>query len=273
LNEDVSFRLRNMYLLPRWVPSPRNRRFRRALAKLDTVISEIIDAIKAGDGGRKGVLARLLRTETGTASKMSPRQLRDEAVTLVLAGHETTATLLTWSLHLLSTHPAVMSQLHAELDQAVNREIPRVEDLISVGYTKQVLQEALRLYPPIWIMSRRAEAADRINGYDIAPGSNLLLSPYATHRHPGYWVAPDRFDPGRFSERRSGSRPNFTYFPFGGGPRLCIGRDMAMLEAQIILASIAGQFHLQPVNADQVRPEPLVTLRPTPNPRMIPHAR
>lgn len=273
LNADVSDRLRNVYFLPRWIPTRRNRRFHAALSELEQIIREVIAAMELGDGSAQGPLGYLLKAEQGTEARITRRQLRDEVMTLLLAGHETTAALLTWSLHLLSTHPRVTAHLHEVLDQALESRTPTAQALLGVGYAKQILEEALRIYPPIWVLSRTAKGHDRLGRYHIAPGSNLLLSPYATHRLPEYWRQPEQFDPDRFAGDSRAYRPQFAYFPFGGGPRQCIGRDLAMLEAQVILGAIMARYRLEPINAQLVEPEPLVTLRPNPSPKMVPHER
>jgi cytochrome P450 len=193
---------------------------------------------------------------------MSDRQLRDEVMTLFLAGHETTANALTWTWYLLSTHPEIERRLEMELAAGLGGRTPTLADLSQLTYIGMVIQEAMRLYPPAWIIGRNALEADQIGGYDIPAGSTVVLSPYVTHRHPDFWVNPEGFDPERFTPERSRGRPYFAYFPFGGGPRLCLGNNFALLEARLALATVAQRYRLELVPGHPVEPEPLVTLRP-----------
>jgi cytochrome P450 len=271
LNMAVSRRLRTPYPFPLWIPTPRNRRFSRSLGELDAAVEDIIRARLGRGAGGHDLLGHLLWGSSGKHNPaMPPRQLRDEVMTLLLAGHETTATALTWALYLLSKHPRAMARAQSELDRADMGPSFTVEHLASLGYTRQVIKETLRLYPPIWALSRTSRLADRIGGYEIPPGTNLIISPYVTHRLRDLWDDPERFDPDRFSVVRSKARPRFAFFPFGGGPRLCIGRDLAMMEAQLVLATILREFRLVLTDAAAVRPQPLITLRPTPSPKAIP---
>jgi cytochrome P450 len=183
-------------------------------------------------------------------------------MTLLLAGHETTATALTWTWYLLSKHPDAACKLRVELDEVLGRRVPTVEDLPALEFTRRVIQESMRLYPPVWIISRTAIEEDEIGGYPIPAGSVVLVSQYAMHRHPDFWENPERFDPDRFLPERSRGRHPYAYFPFGGGPRLCIGADLAMLETQLILVTLAQRFQLELLPGHPVEPEPLITLRP-----------
>jgi cytochrome P450 len=193
---------------------------------------------------------------------MTDQQLRDEVITLLLAGHETTANTLTWAWYLLSQNPQAAERLRGELSTVLHGRPPGIEDLPALPYARSVIQEALRLYPPAWIISRRAEQDDEIGGYPIPAGTVVSLSPYVMHRHPRFWPSPAAFDPDRFSPAQAEGRPAYAYFPFGGGPRLCIGRDFAMQEALLILATVAQRFDLRLVPGHPVEPEPLITLRP-----------
>jgi cytochrome P450 len=193
---------------------------------------------------------------------MSDKQLHDEVMTLVLAGHETTANTLTWTWYLLAQHADVERKLHDELARVLGGRVPTVEDLQSLLYTKMLIEESLRLYPPAWGMSRHAVADDEIRGYRVPAGSEVAVVQYVTHRHPEFWDNPEAFDPERFTPERSAGRPNFAYFPFGGGPRLCIGNTFALMEAQLILAMIAQTYRLRLVPDQTIEPEPIITLRP-----------
>ena len=206
-----------------------------------------------------------------TGEGLSDRQLRDEVMTLLLAGHETTAMALAWTFHLLSLHPASRRALEEELGAALGGRPPGLEDLPRLRYTRMVLEEAMRLYPPAWVITRSAEGEDEIGGYRIPAGGIVLVSPYVTHRDPALWENPEGFDPERFAPEHtggSGERPRYAYFPFGGGPHLCIGAGFAMMEATIVLGTVAGSLHLDLVPGHPVTVEPLVTLRPSPGIRV-----
>jgi cytochrome P450 len=270
LNQDIAYRLRTVFVPPLWIPTPRNLAFKRARAELDRVVYAMI-ARRRRSGGqeRQDLMDLLLGIQDQQAGDgMSDRQLRDEVMTLMLAGHETTASLLAWTWYLLSRHPAVARKLMAEFDDVLNRRIPQVSDLPALPYSKMVLEEVMRLYPPIWIISRTALDADKIGGHAIPAGTVLVLSQYALHRHPDFWRNPAGFDPERFAPERKQGRHPFAYFPFGGGPRLCIGESFAIMEAQLILATVARRFRLDLAPGQVIEPEPLVTLRPRHGVRM-----
>jgi cytochrome P450 len=197
-----------------------------------------------------------------TGEGMSNRQVRDEVMTLLLAGHETTATALTWAWYLLSQHPQIEERLHTELDEVLTGQPPAMEHLPKLPYTRMILDETLRLYPPTFSLSRKALADDEIGGYTLRRKSTILLCPYTTHRHPAFWEVPDMFDPDRFLPERAAGRPHFAYFPFGGGPRQCIGNQFAMMEAQLILATVAQRYRLRLVSGQRVEPEVVLTIRP-----------
>ena len=193
---------------------------------------------------------------------MNDQQVRDEVITLLIAGHETVSTALTWTWYLLSQHPEVERRLLTELDEVLGGHVPTVGHLAKLSYTHMVLEEALRLYPPAWIFGRKAIADDEIGGYFIPANSMIVLSPYMTHRHPAFWENPEVFEPERFTPERSASRPHHAYFPFGGGPRTCIGSNFALMEMQLILATVAQRYRLRLVPGHQVEPEALLSLRP-----------
>jgi cytochrome P450 len=214
------------------------------------------------DSGNDLVGMLLAAQDAGTGERMTDRQVRDEVMTIFLAGHETTSVALTWTFYLLSQHPAVAAKLRSELDAVLGGRAPTVDDLANLPYNRMVIDEALRLYPPAWVLSRTPLADDVIGGYRIPKGSNVFLSPYVTHRHPAFWDDPERFDPERFTPERAAGRPRFAYFPFGGGPRQCIGNNFALLEAQLLLATIFQRYRLELWPEHQVGLLPLITLRP-----------
>lgn len=212
----------------------------------------------AGDFLSMLLLARDEHTDAG----MSDRQVRDQVLTLLLAGHETSAKALGWTFYLLNMHTEVEERLVAEVDTVLAGRLPTVEDLPRLPYAWMVLQEALRLYPPIWIVSRVCLEDDIIGGYHIPAGSLVTISPYAMHRHPEFWANPEQFDPERFRPELEAARAPFAYLPFSGGPRLCLGKHFASLETHLVLVSILQRCRLRLVAAHPVEPEALVTLRP-----------
>ena len=193
---------------------------------------------------------------------MDDRQLRDEVVTLMLAGHETSATALSWTLYLLATHPEVEAELVHQLASGLGGESLTGQNVSYVPYLKQVVQEAMRLYPPVWAFARRAEQEEVFDGYRLPARAYVAIVPYALHRHPEFWPDAERFDPERFHPERSKNRHFFSYLPFGAGPRTCIGAGMAMLEIQLILAQIVQRFRIQVVPDHPIEAEAKVTLRP-----------
>jgi cytochrome P450 len=214
-------------------------------------------------GQHNDLLAKLLAArDPETGLLLDTTQVRDEVITLILAGHETTSNALSWTWYLLGTNPGAEARLHAELRSVLAGRTPTVADLPDLPYTAMVINESMRLYPPAWAISRSPTDDDEIGGYRIPRGSVVMLCQYITHRHPGFWKDPERFDPERFSPQCSENRPRFAYFPFGGGPRLCIGSYFALTEAQLILATIAQRYRLKLVTDQPVEPEPLITLRP-----------
>lgn len=249
-------------LLP-FLPTAENRRFRAAVRTLDGIVRKIVDDRRHGTARPNDLLTKLLDArdpETGTA--LDGTQIRDELITLILAGHETTANALSWTWYLLGKNPGAETRLHAELRSVLGGRTPAMADLANLPYTAMVLNESMRLYPPAWTISRGVIEDDEIGGYRIPRGTVVMLSQYVTHRHPGFWETPERFDPERFSPERSENRPRFAYFPFGGGPRLCIGNYFALTEAQLILATIAQRYRLRLVPDHPVELDALITLRP-----------
>jgi cytochrome P450 len=250
-------------MLAPWLPTPKNFRFRKAVGELRRIVLEIIANRRRENRDYGDLLSMLLAArdeETGAA--MSDEQLRDEILTLILAGHETTANALSWTWYLLSQNPEAERKLHAELDEVLGGRPPAMADLGKLNYTGMVIDEALRIYPPVWSIGRAAIADDEIMGYRIPRGSNVMLSQWLTHRHPQFWENPERFEPERFSAERAAGRPRYAYFPFSGGPRQCIGNIFALTEAQLVLATIAQSYRLRLVPGHPIELQPLITLRP-----------
>jgi cytochrome P450 len=246
---------------PLFIRTPRNRRFWLAIETLDNVVYEIIRTRRQQED-MGDLLSMLLDAVDGNGQIMDDKQLRDEVMTLLLAGHETSASVLAWIWYLLTQHPKAQEQLHAELDQVLAGRIPTVEDLPQLTYTRMVLEEVMRLYPPAWLLMRRAIQDDEIDGYHIPANSYILWSPYLSHRHPDFWEKPEQFYPEHFSAELSATRPRHASMPFSSGPRICIGNTFAMTEMQLILATIAQQYRVSLASGYHVGLEPLLTLRP-----------
>ncbi|MFQ5656411.1 MAG: cytochrome P450, partial [Candidatus Methylomirabilales bacterium] len=193
---------------------------------------------------------------------MSEREVRDQVMTLFVAGHEPTATALAWTWYLLLKHPGVEQQLQTELATVLGGRVPTSQDLPKLTYTRMVIDEAMRLYPPTWITARTPIQDDEIGGYHIPANSVVLLSPYVTHRHPAFWEEPDVFDPTRFTPGRVAGRSRYAYFPFGGGPRMCMGKGFALTEALLIVAMVAQAYRLHLVPGHPIGPQPMIALRP-----------
>ncbi len=246
------------------LPTKKNRAFQQAAATVERIVGGIISSRRAAGAAKAsdllGMLMEACDADTGDA--FDDAQLRDEVMTLLLAGHETTATSLAWTFHLLEKHPEVEATLHAEVDAVLGGRVPTVEDLPKLRYVTCVFEEAMRLYPPIWAIPRVPTEDDEVGGFRIPKGDIVILVPYVTHRHPDFWPEPERFEPTRFLPENSKDRPRWAYLPFGGGQRQCIGNNFAMMEAQLILAMVAQRFTLRGVPGVPVEPEPLVTLRP-----------
>ena len=259
--------------VPLGVPTPKNRRYRNAVRHLNGVVGALISGRRAGGGGEDDLLAMLLEArDADTGEGMGERQLRDEVMTILTAGYETTARALAWTWYLLDANPHVRERLERELD-GLNGRVPTFGDLDRLTYTKMVLQESMRLFPPVWGLSRLVAQEDEIGGYRISKGSRVVVSQYVTHRHPDFWDNPETFDPERFTPERSAGRPRYAYFPFSGGPRQCIGNNFAMMEAVLVIATIARRYRLTLAPGHPVEPEPSFTLRSRHGMRMMPGER
>jgi cytochrome P450 len=245
--EYLNYRINHLFALPVGVPTPRNVRFRRALRELDRVVYDIIRAHRARtDSERSDLLSMLMNArdvESGEA--MTDRQLRDEVITFIGAGHETTAQALAWTWYLLSRHPEIERRVRAEVQMTLGDRPPTAQDLPQLAYTRMVIEEAMRLYPPVWGVTRRAAQDDEIGGFHIPRNSIVILCQYITHRHPEFWENPEGFDPDRFAPDRVAARPRYAYFPFLFGPHQCIGNEFAMMELIIVLAMVLQSFRLE----------------------------
>jgi cytochrome P450 len=244
------------------LPVPKLRRARMARARLDAIIYRMIADRRSSGGDRGDLLSMLLAAQDeDDGGGMTDDQVRDEAMTIFLAGHETTANALTWTWFLLSSAPDVEARLHAEVSNALNGRLPSTADLPSLPFVERVVTEAMRLYPPAWIIGRRAIDEYRLNEYVVPPRSILVMSPYIIQRDPRFYADPDRFDPDRWTPEFRAGLPRFAYFPFGGGPRQCIGESFAWMELILLVATIAQQCRLRLVPGHPVVPQPLITLR------------
>ena len=246
------------------LPIPSTLRFRSARRRLDATIARLIAERRRNPRDRKDLLTLLLLAQDteGDGGGMTDTQLRDEAMTIFLAGHETTANAMAWTWHLLSQNPEAEGRLHEELDRVFEGRAPGVADLPRLRYTEMVLSESMRLFPPAWILGRRAIVDHELGGYRIPAGSIVLLSQWITHRDARYFPDPLRFDPQRFTAEAQAARPRFSYFPFGGGPRVCIGEGFAWMEGVLVLATIARRWRFLPVDGIPVTPAAMITLRP-----------
>ena len=263
LREHLEYRFEHFFTFPERVPTPRNRRFWKVVRANDEFVFAIIDERRRSGEDRGDLLSMLLQArDEETGEGMSDKQLQDEVTIFIGAGTETTAMALAWTWYFLSTHPEVDRKLRAELAEVLGGRPPTAEDLPNLKYTRMVIEEALRLYPPAWGMSRAALGADEIGGYPIPAKATIALSPYVTHRHPAFWENPEGFDPERFTPECSASRSRYAYFPFGGGPRQCIGNEFALMEAQLVVATVAQQYRLYLVPGHPVEPAALFSLRP-----------
>ena len=258
-------------------PIPAVRRFRRGRDRLDRTIYRMIDERRAAGDDRGDLLSMLLLAQDteGDGTGMSDRQLRDEAMTLFLAGHETTANALTWTFYLLSQNPDAEARLHAELDAMSNAPLG-AEDLPRLPYTRAVIAESMRLYPPAYILGRRAVTEYQLGEYTLAPRTLVLMSQWIVHRDARWWPAPDAFRPERWMPgggEVDPSRPKFSFFPFGAGTRVCIGEQFAWMEGILALATMARRWRLELTDGQRIVPQPIITLRSKYGMRMITHAR
>jgi cytochrome P450 len=252
-------------LLPpiaRYLPTPGMIGFRRAVRELDAAVYRIIAARRKDERDSGDLLSMLMQARDEDGGRMNDKQLRDEVMTFLLAGHETTALTLSWTWHLLAQHPAVEEKLQAELESVLGGRVPEFSDLPALAFTERVIKESMRLYPPAWSLARTVVSGFELRGYQISAGANVVMSQWIMHRDPRYFTDPEKFDPDRWLPERAQKLPRFAYFPFGGGPRQCIGNSFAMMEAAILLASIAQRFRLRATSNDEIVPVPSFTLRP-----------
>jgi cytochrome P450 len=268
--EDVNERLNQVVPLPRWVPTSKNRRFYAAVDRLNRLIQRFIDERRKSGDDKGDLLSMLLMAQDADdGGVMTDKQVRDEAMTLFGAGHETTAVAMTWTWYLLSQHPEVEAKLHAELDSVLAGRAPTLAHLPRLPYTEMVLKESMRLYPPAFTVIREVTTPFTLGGYDFTPGSVIIVNIYGIHRDARFFPDPDRFDPERFAPENEKRLPKYVYLPFGGGPRICIGNAFAMMEAALLLATIAQRWTFRLAPGQVVEPQRKFTIRPKYGMKMI----
>jgi cytochrome P450 len=264
--EALSRRGNALFAPPLGWPTPANLRLRRALQQLDDIVYGMIDARVAakarGEAGPPDLVSLLLDQRDERGQPLERRLVHDEIITVFLAGHETTALALTWTWYLLSLHPEAEAELHDELERVLGGRLPTAEDLPRLQYTKRVLQESMRLLPPVWSNGRDVARDTELCGYPVRRGQFVILLPYFTHRHPALWERPEAFVPARFEPARMEGRHKLAYFPFSAGPRMCVGNHFTMIEAQLALAVIAQRFRFDLRPGHPVEPDYQITMRP-----------
>jgi len=261
------------FFIPDWLPTPGNLRMRFAVRRLDRIVYRLIAVRRATDNRGDDAISMLLEASSAEASPLTDRELRDEVMTLFMAGHDTTAVALAWSIYLLGESPRAAAALATELADVLGGRLPTVADLPRLRYTEAVVFEALRLYPPAYALSREAIKPTTVRGRALPKGGIAFISVWATHRRPDIFDAPSIFRPERWLDGLARRLPRGAYLPFAEGPRKCIGASFAMQEAVLVLATIARRFHLKPPAAQEIRPRPAVTLRPAEPIRLVVQAR
>lgn len=262
--------------MPAWLAGFGRRKVpARTFGEFDVIVQRLIETRARNPGDfPKDLLARLIAArDEQTGGGMTDKEVRDHVITIFMAGHETTAMAMTWTWYLLSQHPAQEVQLHAELDRVLQGREPSHEDVGKLTYTRMVVEESMRIYPPVHTIAREAMAEDTLVGQRVPKGSTVLIVPWLLHRHAKLWDNPGQFDPERFSPERSETRQRFAYLPFGGGKRICIGAAFALTEATVLLATLAQRYRLRLAPGHPVEPQGLITLRARHGMQMIPEAR
>jgi cytochrome P450 len=256
-------KLQNPFTPPLSWPTPGNRRFRKVVADLDDLMYRLIAQRRALNERKNDLLDMLLYArDEETGEGMTDKQLRDEMLTMLAAGHETTGVSLTWTLYLLSQHPDIVRRLQKEIDTVLGGRTPTLEDLPNLPYALQVFEEAMRLYPVALLIPRRTSQATTLGGYDLPDYSRILVSLYNLHRHPAFWPAPDVFNPDNFTAENKKKQHRYAYMPFGAGQHICIGNNMALMIGQLLLAMVYQRFNLSHVSGHKVENYATLTLRP-----------
>ncbi|MGH9457097.1 MAG: cytochrome P450 [Thermoanaerobaculia bacterium] len=257
---EIANRFRRAVKIPRWIPIPSNRRYAAAVRRLDRLVYDMLERKRTAGGGHD-LLTMLIEARDEDGSAMDSRQIRDEAVTIFLAGHETTAIALSWTFHLLAAHPEVEERILAEVREVVGEGRPTAADMPRLTYTGNVISESMRLFPPAYAFGREAIADCEIGGYRVPAGTTIFMSPWVIHRDPRWYDDPLAFRPERWENDFAKTLPRFAYLPFGGGPRICIGSSFALMEAVLLLVSVLRRYELR-MEGQAPKPFPSITLRP-----------
>ncbi|MEM7156974.1 MAG: cytochrome P450 [Myxococcota bacterium] len=264
--EELSQRGNQLFAPPLWWPSPSNIRLRRALRQLDEIVYQMIDSRAASrDAGEEqpaDLISLLLDHRDDDGQPLDRRLVHDEIITMFLAGHETTGLALTWTWYLLSLHPDAEAQLHEEVDRVLGGRLPTIDDLPQLEYTKRILQESMRLLPPVWSGGRSVSGEVELSGYPLHDGQMAMVCPFLTHRHPEFWSHPEAFDPRRFEAANLRGRHKYAYFPFSAGPRMCVGNHFTMIEAQLVMAVVAQRYRFDLRPGHLVERDHQITMRP-----------
>ncbi|MDZ8258128.1 cytochrome P450 [Nostoc sp. ChiQUE01b] len=262
-------RMNALFLVPNWFPTPGHLRFRRAVKQLDQVVYDIINQRCTNEKSQGNFLDLLIYAQQKEGGQITLQQLRDEVINIFLAGHESTAIALTWTSYLLSQHPSVEAKLIEELQTVLRGRTPTVADLPQLRYTEAIALEALRLYPPVWLMERVALEDTEISGYSVAKGTRVFAVPWSAHRNPEFFPEPEKFNPSRWEDGLAKRIPLGAYFPFSLGERSCIGKDFGMMEIVLLIATIFQNFQLKLVPGHPVEIFPSLTLRPKHGMKML----
>lgn len=255
-------RIRSIIKTPRTWKTRENLAAEQSVEALNQIVNDIIDQRETNPTDSQDLLGVLMNTEDDNGEKMSKQQLRDEVMTIFLAGHETTATALTWAIYHLTQHPNILMKVREEVDEACQGEVPTLEETSKLIYTKKVLSETMRITPPVWLFGRLAMEDVTIGSTPLKKGSTIMISPYLLHRHPTYIKHPEQFNPERFEKGKLSHVPDYVYVPFGSGNRVCIGNHFAMLEMTIVLAALLKNFTFSSTSTQrEMQPDPLITFR------------
>jgi cytochrome P450 len=249
--------------LPLSVPTPRNRRAQKALGRLDSMVSKMFRQHEQASGEGNDLLSLLAAQGAENGDRLAhEKQMRDEVMTLLLAGHETTAATLAWTWYLLARHPEIERRLHSEVDEVLAGRAPTLADVPRLVYTRMIVDEVLRLYPPVWLLPRKAITDDLLGGYVIPAKSDVLVCVYTLHRHPDFWEDAEDFNPQRFAPEHDTPRRSSSYLPFGAGPRTCLGSRFGLMEVMLVVAVIAQRYSLKLSAEQRVEADASLTLHP-----------